>query len=145
MAAEAGAAHEVRSPDGKIAIAIHTDAPLGYSITVDGKPALLRSRLGLELADNVRLGEKPVVQSEERKSADIALITPAGPIAPGGGSFRVPAARCRRATGVHGGHNAWCLQAADNGHPSVLCRDGGVCDQRTPAQNGSRHKRAADK
>ena len=28
------------------------------------------SRLGLELADNVKLGEKPVVQSEERKSAD---------------------------------------------------------------------------
>ena len=69
-AAEGGAAREVRSPDGKIAITIHTDAPLGYSITVDGKPALARSRLGLELADNVKLGEKPVVQSEERKSAD---------------------------------------------------------------------------
>ena len=66
----AGAAREVRSPDGKIAITIHTDAPLGYSITVDGKPALARSRLGLELADNVKLGENPVVQSEERKSAD---------------------------------------------------------------------------
>ena len=49
--AAAKAAHEVRSPDGKIAITIHTDAPLGYSITVDGKPVLLRSRLGLELAD----------------------------------------------------------------------------------------------
>ena len=69
-AAEAGAAREVRSPDGKVAITIHTDAPLGYSITVDGKPALVRSRLGLELADNIKLGEKPVVQSEERKSAD---------------------------------------------------------------------------
>jgi len=41
----AGAAREVRSPDGTIAITIHTDAPLGYSITVDGKPALARSRL----------------------------------------------------------------------------------------------------
>jgi alpha-glucosidase len=69
-AAEAGPAREVRSPDGKIAITIHTDAPLGYSITVDGKPVLLRSRLGLELADNVKLGEKPAVRSEERKSAD---------------------------------------------------------------------------
>ena len=48
-AAAAGPAREVRSPDGKIAITIHTDAPLGYSITVDGKPLLLRSRLGLEL------------------------------------------------------------------------------------------------
>jgi alpha-glucosidase len=69
-AAQAGAAREVRSPDGKIAITIHTDAPLGYSITVDGKPVLLRSRLGLELADNVKLGEKSVLQSEARKSVN---------------------------------------------------------------------------
>ena len=66
----AAAAREVCSPDGKIAITIYTDAPLGYSITVDGKPVLLRSRLGLELAGNVKLGEQPTVQSEERKSAD---------------------------------------------------------------------------
>ena len=41
--------------------------PLGYSITVDGKPALLRSRLGLELADDVKLGEKSVVAEREAK------------------------------------------------------------------------------
>ena len=70
FAAPAKAAREVRSPDGKITITIHTDAPLGYSITVDGIPVLLRSRLGLELADNVKLGEKLTVQSEKRKSAD---------------------------------------------------------------------------
>ena len=70
VAAKARGAREVRSPDGKIAITIHTDAPLGYSITVDGKPVLLRSRLGLELADNVKLGEKSVLQSEARNSAD---------------------------------------------------------------------------
>ena len=69
-AAAAGPAREVRSPDGKIAVTIHTDAPLGYSITVDGKPLLVRSRLGLELADNVKLGEKPAVQSEARKSVN---------------------------------------------------------------------------
>ncbi|MGD0049475.1 MAG: glycoside hydrolase family 97 protein [Bryobacteraceae bacterium] len=69
-AAAAGASRAVRSPDGKIAIAIHTDSPLGYSITVDGKPLLQRSRIGLELAGDVKLGEKPVVQSVARKSAD---------------------------------------------------------------------------
>ena len=69
-AASAKSARAVRSPDGKIAITIHTDAPLGYSITVDGKPLLLRSRLGLELAGDVKLGEKSVVQSEKRRSAD---------------------------------------------------------------------------
>ena len=66
--AAAGPAREVRSPDGKIAVTIHTDAPLGYSITVDGKPLLVRSRLGLELEGNVNLGEKPTVQGEARKS-----------------------------------------------------------------------------
>ena len=69
-AAASGPAHEVRSPDGKVAITIHTDAPLGYSISVDGQPALVRSRLGLELAGGAKLGEKPVVQGETRKSVD---------------------------------------------------------------------------
>jgi len=69
-AGKSGVAREVRSPDGKIAITIHTDAPLGYSIAVDGKPVLLRSRLGLELAGDTKLGENPVVQSEARKSTD---------------------------------------------------------------------------
>ncbi len=31
---------------------------------------LVRSYLALELADNVKLGEEPVVQGEERESAD---------------------------------------------------------------------------
>jgi hypothetical protein len=70
LAAKTRAAREVRSPDGKIAITIHTDAPLGYSMTVDGKPVLLRSGLGLELAGDVKLGEKPIVESEKRRSAD---------------------------------------------------------------------------
>ena len=69
-AASAKSARAVRSPDGKIAVTIHTDGPLGYSITVDGKPLLVRSRLGLELAGDVKLGEKPVVESEKRRSAD---------------------------------------------------------------------------
>jgi alpha-glucosidase len=77
-AVEAGAARGVRSPDGKIAITIHTDAPLGYSITVDGKPVLLRSRLGLELTDKLSLGENPVLEGEERKSSDAHWENPFG-------------------------------------------------------------------
>ena len=77
-AAEAGTAREVRSPDGKLALTIHTDAPLGYSITVDGKPVLARSRLGLELAGNVNLGEQSVVQGEERKWSDTHWENPFG-------------------------------------------------------------------
>jgi len=64
------ATHKVHSPDGKVAITIYTDFPLGYSITVDGQPVLLRSRLGLELAGGVGLGENPVVRSEERATGD---------------------------------------------------------------------------
>ena len=60
----------VRSPDKKITLTIHTDAPLGYSISVDGQPVLVRSRLGLELTDDVKLGENPVLLSEKRRSAD---------------------------------------------------------------------------
>jgi alpha-glucosidase len=74
----AGASHEVRSPDGKVAVTIYTDAPLGYGITVDGKPVLLRSRLGLELAGNVNLGEKPLLQQEQRKSSDTHWENPLG-------------------------------------------------------------------
>jgi alpha-glucosidase len=70
LAAARTTAHKVLSPDGEIAVTIYTDAPLGYSITVDGKPLLLRSRLGLELADDVNLGEKSVLQSEALKSVD---------------------------------------------------------------------------
>jgi alpha-glucosidase len=69
-AASAGSAREVRSPDGKIAISIHTDGPLGYSIAVGNRPVLLRSRLGLELAGDVKLGERPVVLSETRRVVD---------------------------------------------------------------------------
>jgi alpha-glucosidase len=70
LPAAGSAARTVRSPDGKIALTIHTDAPLGYSISVDGKPLLLRSRLGLELAGGVKLGERPVALSEARRPVD---------------------------------------------------------------------------
>lgn len=69
-AGQAGPMRSVNSPDGKIAILIYTSRPLGYAITVDGKPVLLRSRLGLELAGPARLGEHPEVLGESRRSAD---------------------------------------------------------------------------
>ena len=68
--ATSAAATSVHSPDGSIVLTLHTDAPLGYSIAVDGKPALLRSRLGLELAGDINLGAKPVVQRIARRSVD---------------------------------------------------------------------------
>ena len=64
------AAASVHSPDGTIVLTLHGNAPLGYSITVDGKPLLLRSRLGLELANDVNLGARPVVERVARRSVD---------------------------------------------------------------------------
>ncbi|MGA2438744.1 MAG: glycoside hydrolase family 97 protein [Acidobacteriaceae bacterium] len=68
--ASAAAATSVASPDGTIVLTLHSNAPLGYSITVNGKPVLLRSRLGLELANDVSLGGRPVVERVARRSVD---------------------------------------------------------------------------
>jgi alpha-glucosidase len=69
-APKAASATSVHSPDGTIVLTLHSNAPLGYSITVDGKPLLLRSRLGLELANDVSLGARPVVERVARRSVD---------------------------------------------------------------------------
>jgi alpha-glucosidase len=66
----AASASRVASPDGSIVLTLHTDAPLGYSITVDGKPAMLRSRIGLELAGDIHLGAQPVLMHTARRSVD---------------------------------------------------------------------------
>ena len=66
----AASASNVASPDGSIVLTLHADAPLGYSITVDGKPAMMRSRIGLELAGNIHLGAQPVLVHTSRRSID---------------------------------------------------------------------------
>jgi alpha-glucosidase len=70
--------HTVHSPDGKLALTLHTDGPLAYSIAVDGQPALLRSRIGLELADGISLGAQPTVKSEARRSVDTHWVNTLG-------------------------------------------------------------------
>ena len=66
----AASASSVASPDGSIVLTLHTDAPLGYSITVDGKPTMLRSRIGLELAGDINLGAQPVLVQTARRTVD---------------------------------------------------------------------------
>ena len=77
-ASSANPAREVRSPDGKIAIAIHTDAPLGYSITVDGKPAAGAVPPGLELAGNVNWVRNPWCKARSGRSADTHWVNQFG-------------------------------------------------------------------
>ena len=67
-AAAPGPAHEVRSPDGKVAITIHTDAPLGYSITVDGKPVLFYARRPLAAPVPVRKPKKAAAANDDRQA-----------------------------------------------------------------------------
>jgi len=63
-------ASSVASPDGSIILTLLTNVPLGYSITVDGKPVMLRSRIGLELAGNIYLGAHPKMIHASRRSVD---------------------------------------------------------------------------
>jgi alpha-glucosidase len=60
--------HALHSPDGQITITLHTDGPLGYSVRVDDKPVVSRSRLGLEFADGKQLGEHATLLGEERQT-----------------------------------------------------------------------------
>ena len=70
LALAAPAAHEVRSPDGKVVLTVHTDGPLAYSLTVDGKPVVLRSAIELDLAGDVKLGAEARVAGEKHREVD---------------------------------------------------------------------------
>ena len=63
-------AHEVRSPDGSIVLTLYTDGALAYSLSVDGKPVVLRSAIELDLAENLRLGAEAQFKGEKHRSVD---------------------------------------------------------------------------
>lgn len=62
--------HEVRSPDGSVVLTLYSDSPLAYSLTVDGKPVVLRSAIELDLATDLRLGAQVQYAGEKRRSVD---------------------------------------------------------------------------
>jgi alpha-glucosidase len=56
----------IQSPDGTIEITIRANGPLSYSVSVDGKAVLAKSRLGLKFKGGVTLGDKARLIKVER-------------------------------------------------------------------------------
>ena len=60
----------IQSPDGTIQMMIRGNGPLTYSVSVDGKPVLAASRLGLKFKDGVTLGADARLVKVERSRVD---------------------------------------------------------------------------
>jgi alpha-glucosidase len=60
----------VKSPDGTIEMTIHSGRRLTYSISVDGKPVLSNSKLGLKFKDGAVLGASARLAKVQRGQSD---------------------------------------------------------------------------
>jgi alpha-glucosidase len=65
-----GAPVSVKSPDGTIEMTVRANGPLTYSLSVDGSPVLVDSKLGLKFNDGVILGANSRVSRVERDQSD---------------------------------------------------------------------------
>jgi alpha-glucosidase len=59
-----------KSPDGTIELRIQADGPLAYSVSVDRRPLLASSRLGLKFRDGIVLGAHARLAKVERNKSD---------------------------------------------------------------------------
>ncbi|HEY5913690.1 MAG TPA: glycoside hydrolase family 97 N-terminal domain-containing protein, partial [Verrucomicrobiae bacterium] len=60
----------VKSPDGAIEFILRESRPLTYSVSVDGRPVLSESRLGLKFKDGQTLGANARLVKVERREAN---------------------------------------------------------------------------
>jgi alpha-glucosidase len=60
----------VKSPDGTIEMTIRGNGPLTYAVSVDGKPLLADSMLGLKFKDGATLGDNARLVKVERGQSD---------------------------------------------------------------------------
>ena len=60
----------LKSPDGKIVVTVSTAGALSYALSVDGKPVLRESKLGLQFRDGGDIGRDVEVLKAERSSSD---------------------------------------------------------------------------
>ncbi len=60
----------VKSPDGTIEMTIHANGALTYSVSVDGRPVLADSKLGLKFKDGMTLGADARLARVERSRTD---------------------------------------------------------------------------
>jgi alpha-glucosidase len=68
------------SPNGRIAVAIHTAPHLTYDVLFDGRPLLQGATLSLDV-DGVRLGATPQITSVQRTATDTIVAPPVRQIA----------------------------------------------------------------
>ena len=64
----------VKSPDGTIEFSIQANGPLTYSVSVDGKPILTNSKLGLRFEDGMTLGANALLVKVEREESDTTRV-----------------------------------------------------------------------
>jgi len=72
-AGQAAAPLTVASPGGAILVTVGTGADLTWSVTVDGRPVLLPSKIGLTLDGNRGLGANATVRATTTRSVDQVL------------------------------------------------------------------------
>ncbi len=68
----------LRSPDSTIEVSINTKGPLSYAVSVDGRPVLRESRLGLRFRDGIELGQNVELATAIRGSSDTTWENPFG-------------------------------------------------------------------
>lgn len=79
LAASASAAEEsIGSPDGKIVVTVSDTDGLRYRVSLDGQPALVDSRLGLDFEGGFSLGRDTAIVRADRAEHDGAWENPFG-------------------------------------------------------------------
>lgn len=68
--------YTLKSPDGRLQVAVAADTALTWSISRDGTQAMAPSRISLTLADGTVLGARPRVSSARRSKCDTRFATP---------------------------------------------------------------------
>jgi alpha-glucosidase len=67
---DSGGRVSIKSPDGTIELTIRGNGPLTYAMSVDGKPLLADSRLGLKFKDGATIGDNARLVKVERGQSD---------------------------------------------------------------------------
>jgi len=64
----------VKSPDGAIELTMQANGPLTYSVSVDGRPILVNSKLGLKFKDGTALGTYALLVNIAREESNTTRV-----------------------------------------------------------------------
>lgn len=74
-----GAEQTVASPDGRVVVVVSDAAGLRYRVSLDGQPAVVDSRLGLDLRGGLSLGRAAKIVGATSREHDASWENPFGP------------------------------------------------------------------